>query len=175
MKVLKQISHLIDELNEKVGIFVSWITGVLVLIIVFDVIMRYAFNETFVFVQELEWHVFSFIFLIGAGYTLKHDQHVRVDVFYQAMNQRKKAIVNISGTLLLLIPGCLIVLKSTIPWTVTAFEIMETSPDPGGIPMRFILKSFVPIGFFLVFLQGISMLITSMSQLIETKANQPKF
>jgi len=85
MNVLKTLSRWMDTINEWVGRGVAWVTLGLVLVVFIDVVMRYLFNTSFVFTQELEWHLFGFIFLIGAGYTLLHNGHVRVDIIYQRL------------------------------------------------------------------------------------------
>ena len=165
MKILNQITKGIDTLNEWVGRGVSWVTLGLVLVVFIDVVMRYLFRTSFVFTQELEWHLFAFIFLIGAGYTLLHDGHVRVDIIYQRVGPKAKAWINLMGVLLFLIPGCVMVIITSWKFTVNAFSIMEGSPDPGGIPFRFILKGCIPFGFTLLLLQGISLGLHSVMQL----------
>ncbi len=162
MNLLESIADAIDALNEAVGKLATWAAFLLVWVVFTDVVMRYFFNTTFVFVQELEWHLFAFIFLIGAGYTLRHDQHVRVDIFYQRLRPRSQAWVNLIGTCVFLFPGCFLILKTSIPWAVSAYQIGEISPDPGGIPMRFIVKSFLPIGFSFLTLQGVSLACRSL-------------
>ena len=166
MKVIKLFCHLIDTLNEWVGRGVAWVTLGLVLVVFIDVVMRYLFNTSFVFTQELEWHLFGFIFLIGAGYTLLHDGHVRVDIIYQRLGFKGQAWVNFCGVLLFLIPGCIMVITTGWKFAATSFAMLEGSPDPGGIPFRFILKGCIPVGFTLLLLQGISLGIHSFMQIL---------
>ena len=166
MKVLKQLCHWIDSLNQWVGRGVAWVTLGLVLVVFVDVVMRYLFNTSFVFTQELEWHLFGFIFLIGAGYTLLHDGHVRVDIIYQRLGFKGQAWVNLGGVLLFLIPGCIMVITTSWKFTATSFAMMEGSPDPGGIPFRFILKGCIPVGFTLLLLQGLSLGMHSLMQIL---------
>jgi len=161
MNLLKRLTKWIDRINELVGRFVSWVTFGLVLIVFVDVVMRYALKTSFVFTQELEWHLFAFIFLIGAGYTLLKDGHVRVDIIYQRLTIRQQAWVNIIGVIFFLLPGCALVIDTSWTFVVNSYSIMEGSPDPGGIPFRFLLKSAIPVGFVLLALQGISMGIKS--------------
>lgn len=165
MNFLMKLSQLIDALNERIGRGVAWVTALLVVVIFVDVVMRYAFNTSFVFTQELEWHLFGFIFLIGAGYTLLHDGHVRVDVIYQRLGFKGRAWINMLGVLIFLIPGCLMVISTSWKFTMTSFAMLEGSPDPGGIPFRFIIKGCIPVGFVLLLLQGISLGIHSFLQL----------
>ena len=170
MNLFIRISMWIDTLNEYVGRGVAWVTALLVVIIFIDVIMRYTLNTSFVFVQELEWHLFGFIFLIGAGYTLLHDGHVRVDIIYQRLGSRGRAWVNFIGVLLFLIPGCWMVISTSWKFVMNSFALLEGSPDPGGIPLRFIIKGCIPVGFVLLLLQGISLGIHSLLQLIGLEA-----
>jgi TRAP-type mannitol/chloroaromatic compound transport system permease small subunit len=166
MQFLKTICTWIDAINERVGNAVSWATLLLVVVTFTDVVMRYFFNTSYVFTQELEWHVFAFIFLMGAGYTLKVDGHVRVEVFYGRLSEKGKAWVNLIGVLFFLIPSCVLFIKTSIPFVEISFMIMEGSPDPGGIPYRFLLKSCIPVGYALILLQGISLGITSFLEVI---------
>jgi TRAP-type mannitol/chloroaromatic compound transport system permease small subunit len=162
MEALKALSRWIDALNTWVGRFVAWATAVVVVVVFVDVVMRYAFNTSFVFTQELEWHLFAFIFLMGAGYTLLRDGHVRVDIFYQRLSPKSQAWINLIGVLLFLIPGCLMIIVTSRTFVYNAWSVMEGSPDPGGIPYRFLLKACIPAGFVLVLLQGLSMGIKSL-------------
>ncbi len=167
MNALAKLSRSIDKLNLWVGQGVAWATWVVVLVVFVDVVMRYAFNTSFVFVQELEWHLFAFIFLMGAGYTLLNDGHVRVDIFYQRLTPTAKAWINLFGVVLFLIPGCILVIATSWSFVANSFAVMEGSPDPGGIPYRFLLKACVPAGFILLLLQGISMGIKSLFTILD--------
>lgn len=165
MRYLVSICSGIDRVNASVGNFVSWSTLLLVMVTFVDVVMRYFFNQSFVFTQELEWHVFAFLFLLGAGYTLMVDGHVRVEVFYGKLGKRGKAWINLIGVLLFLIPSCVMFVKTAVPFVYHSFLVMEGSPDPGGIPFRFILKGCIPAGYALILLQGISLGIKSFLEL----------
>lgn len=162
MQFLRIACNKIDIFNEYVGRVVSWATLLLVVVTFTDVVMRYFFNTSYVFTQELEWHIFAFIFLMGAGYTLKNDGHVRVEVFYGKLNRKGKAWVNLIGVIFFLIPSCALFVKTGIPFMLKSFQILEGSPDPGGIPYRFILKGCIPAGYALILLQGISLGIDSL-------------
>ena len=166
MNVLKTFMRWIDGLNEWVGRGVAWVTLALVLVIFVDVVMRYLFNKSLVFTQELEWHLFGFIFLIGAGYTLLHDGHVRVDIIYQRLGFKGQAWINLMGVIVFLIPGCLMIIITSFKFVLSSFLILEGSPDPGGIPLRFIVKGFIPAGFSLLLLQGLSLGVHSLLQIL---------
>ena len=162
MNILLALAGGIDKLNEWIGRGVSWVTTGMVAVVFVDVVMRYAFKTSFVFVQELEWHLFAFIFLIGAGYTLLHDGHVRVDIIYQKLGPKGQAWINLVGTITCLIPGCIMIIDSSWPWVMASFSILEGSPDPGGIPYRFIIKACIPVGFVLILFQGFSLGLNSL-------------
>jgi TRAP-type mannitol/chloroaromatic compound transport system permease small subunit len=166
MNILKTLSRWIDNLNEWIGRGVGWVTLGLVVVVFADVLMRYLFNTSFVFTQELEWHLFGFIFLMGAGYTLLHDGHVRVDIIYQRLGFKGRAWVNLCGVILFLIPGCLMVITTSWKFAANSFAMLEGSPDPGGIPLRFIIKGCIPMGFTLLMLQGLSLGVQSLMQLL---------
>ncbi len=120
--------------------------------------MRYVFQSGSIGIQELEWHLFSVIFLIGAAYTLKHDEHVRLDVLYRSkfINDKTRAWIDAFGAIFILLPFCILIVVSTWPFISQAFIHNEASPDPGGLPARWLIKSMIPIGFGLLFLQGIA-------------------
>lgn len=155
---LRLLINLIDTFIEWTGKTTSWLVLVLILLICYDVAMRYLFQQGSVALQELEWHLFALIFLLGAAYTLKHDEHVRVDILYQSrfMSDKKRAWVNILGTLFLLLPFCILILISSWPFVENSFYYNEGSPDPGGLPYRFLLKSSLLIAFSLLMLQALA-------------------
>ncbi len=161
MEFIRTISTRIDSVNTAFGKAVSWGTLGMVLVTFMDVVMRYLFNTSFVFSQEMEWHLFAFVFLMGAGYTLCVEGHVRVEVFYGKMSLKTKAWINFIGVLIFLIPSCLMFIKTSIPFVQSSLSVMEGSPDPGGIPYRFLLKACIPAGYSLLLLQGISLGIKS--------------
>ncbi len=161
---LQQLARGIDALNERVGRAVSWLNFVLVLVVCVAVAVRYLLNEDKPFIMELEWHLFSLVFLLGAGYTLRHDRHVRVDLFYSRFHVRDRALVNLVGTLFLFIPWCLMLIVTSWHYALESFLLMEGSPDPGGLPFRFVIKFAITAGAFLLLLQGLSLAITSWRQ-----------
>jgi TRAP-type mannitol/chloroaromatic compound transport system permease small subunit len=147
---------LIDRFTALIGKSVSWLSLILVLVMVVDVVLRYWLSITSAASFELEWHLFAMIFLLGSAYALREDRHVRVDVFYQRFSRRTRAIINLLGTLFLLLPFCAITFWESLSFVQHAYEMGETSPDPGGLPARFLIKSAIPAGFLLLGLQGVS-------------------
>ncbi|MFT6866642.1 MAG: TRAP-type mannitol/chloroaromatic compound transport system permease small subunit [Cyclobacteriaceae bacterium] len=164
---MKKISEIIDWINISIGKTVSWLSLVLVLVIVIDVFFRYTFNRSSPVSFELEWHIFAILFLLPMGWTLQQDRHVRVDVFYNRFSDRKKAIVNLIGSLFLLFPFCIIGVMESIPFVSSSFEMGETSADPGGLPARFIIKAMIPMCFFFLGLQAMSVCIRSIQTLTQ--------
>ncbi len=158
---------IIDKIVKQIGTLVSWLTLLLVLVIVTDVLLRYVFNSTSAASFELEWHLFALIFMLGASYTLQQDKHVRVDVFYHRFSEKNKAWVNAIGTIFLLLPFCSIAFWESLSFVESSFIFKETSPDPGGLPARYIIKASIPIGFFLLGLQGINLLLRSITTILK--------
>ncbi|MEM6830084.1 MAG: TRAP transporter small permease subunit, partial [Bacteroidota bacterium] len=151
---------------KAIGNAVSWLSLALIVIIVVDVFLRYVFNVTSAVSFEMEWHLFGTLFLLGAAYALQQDRHVRVDVFYQHFSAKGKAWVNLIGTGILLVPFCVVALIESVGFVVNSYSFRETSPDPGGLPARYVIKSAIPIGLFLLLLQGISLIVSSIRILV---------
>ena len=148
MMVLKKIIS-------KTGKISSWFSLALVLLISTDVLLRYVFNFSTAALYEMEWHLFAIIFLLASPYTLQKNKHVRVDVFYNNFSKRKKNIIDLIGNIIFLIPFSFIIFYTSLPFVEDSYSILESSPDPGGLPYRFIIKSIIPIAFFLLMIQGI--------------------
>jgi TRAP-type mannitol/chloroaromatic compound transport system permease small subunit len=167
--LIDAVSTRIDRFNDRVGRAVSWLVVAMVLLVGYDVTMRYVFSSGSVALQELEWHLFAMIFLLGAAYTLKHDGHVRLDLIYTSrfMNDYRRAWVNLLGTLCFLIPFAVLIIVSAIPFVQQSYLHMEGSPDPGGLPYRWLLKACIPLGFLLLILQGISEALKSLRRILE--------
>jgi len=165
------LAHYIDRFNAGFGRLISRLVLLLVLLVSYDVTMRYVFQSGSVALQELEWHLFSFIFLLGAAYTLQHDDHVRLDLFYQSrfMTEYRRAWVNLLGTTCFLLPFCILIMISAVPFVEQSYTHMEGSPDPGGLPYRWIPKSAIPLGFGLLVLQGISDAIKALRTILDTR------
>ena len=146
----------VDAVNDRVGRYSAWLALLLVLVTTTDVVMRYLFRTSFVFVQELEWHIFAVMFLIAAGYAHLLDSHVRVDIFYARLSARTKAWIDLVCGILFLFPAAFLLLWTSIPFVAASVRDLEGSPDPGGIPGRFVLKAVIPLGFLLLAVQGVS-------------------
>ncbi|MCR9289761.1 MAG: TRAP transporter small permease subunit [Bacteroidetes bacterium] len=167
--ILLVISKRINTINEAVGKLVSWIPTVLVLLVCFDVTVRYVFSDTAAWIMELEWHLFALIFLLGAGYALKHNRHVRVDLFYANFSEHDRALTNLVGTILFLIPWCILIIIFSFNYGLESWNINEGSPDPGGLPARYIIKFSMTLGMVLLLLQAVSIFIDSLLTLRSIK------
>ncbi|PKV52473.1 TRAP-type mannitol/chloroaromatic compound transport system permease small subunit [Aquimarina sp. MAR_2010_214] len=158
---MQKIINFLDRVGEKIGLLVSWVATLLAIIIGLDVIIRYIFKFTFVWMIEIEIYLFGMIFLLASGYTFKYEKHVRVDVFYTKLSRKGKAWVDLLGGAFLLIPWCYVVIVSSWYYGLSSFMIGESSPQPGGLPALYILKFCITLGFTFLLLQGISHMLKS--------------
>jgi len=158
VKNLLRLSALIDALNERVGRLSYWLILAAVLISAYNATVRYAFNMSSNAWLEIQWYLFSAVFLFCAGYALLHNQHVRIDVISGHLSKRARAWIDILGTLFFLLPMAIAILWMSWPVFVDAYVRNEVSTNAGGLtvwPARLML----PVGFLLLVLQGISELI----------------
>lgn len=169
--LLQNFSRVINKLNEQVGRSTSWLTAILVLVVCFDVVARKLFNFSKIWIMDVEWHLFSLIFLLSAGFALKHNKHVRVDLFYEKFSVKEKAAINFWGNLLFLIPWCYFVIYFSFGYAMESLAINEGPPEPGGLPMRYIIKFCITLGMVLLMLQAFAGLIDSGIELF-SKTNE---
>ncbi|MCB0661899.1 MAG: TRAP transporter small permease subunit [Saprospiraceae bacterium] len=169
---MNRIIRFIDLINSKIGVIAGWITSILVLLFTYDVLTRYFFNYTKVWVTEMEWHLYALIFLFGAAYTLKEDRHVRVDIWYNNQPEKKKALIDLLGGLLFLLPWTWVVIYTSFDYASNSFMQNEGSPNPGGLPYRFLIKGAITVGFILLLLQGIAQILKSVL-ILSNKSHQP--
>ena len=167
MRELLRLSKIIDTVTEWLGIFTYWLVPVVLLVGVYNVVVRYVGrsigqNLSSNFYIELQWYIFSLIFLLGAGYVLKHDGHVRVDVLYSRWGPRTKAWINLFGALFALIPFSALLIYFS--WSAVKFswEIREMSSDAGGLP-RYPIKTFIIVCPILLIIQGMSEFIKNLA------------
>lgn len=163
----------IDRFSSWTGRGLYWLTLVMVLVGAYNAAVRYLDRYTGLGLSsnayiELQWYLFSLIFLLGGAYALRHDAHVRVDVLYGRLSPRGKAWINVLGTLLFLVPFCGLMLWVSVPFVLRSWGattgILEVSPDPGGLP-RYPIKTVVPLAFVLLLVQGVSLLIKQVALL----------
>ncbi|WP_413111624.1 TRAP transporter small permease subunit [Thaumasiovibrio sp. DFM-14] len=165
MRHLIQCERLINRFSDLFG----WLSATLFLMLVFnvfyDVIARYAFNTVSIALQEMEWHLFSAVFMLAIPYALKAGGHVRVDIIYEKLSQRAQALIDIVGTLLFLLPFTLLVFYYGIDFAKEAYSLGESSGDPGGLPYRWIIKAMIPVAFLSIAISGIGLLLHSLNRI----------
>ncbi len=172
-RFLQQLSLRINNLNEWVGRATAWLTALLAIVVFFDVVARKLFNFSKIWIMDIEWHLYAMIFLLAAGYALKHDRHVRVDLFYEKFTSKDKAMCNFWGYLLFLIPWCIAVIYFSYGYAMESFLINEGSPEPGGLPARYFIKFCITLGMVLLLLQAIAGLIDAGLELFQKKEEEP--
>ncbi|MGC2518697.1 MAG: TRAP transporter small permease subunit [Burkholderiales bacterium] len=158
MKLLLSISRFIDALNERVGRAVYWLVLAAVLVSSANATVRYLFSVSSNAWLELQWYLFSAVFLLCAGYTLLHNEHIRIDVISSRLSRRVQVWIDIFGILVFLLPMTLIIMRLSWPIFLNAWDTGEGSVNAGGL-IRWPARLMVPAGFFLLSLQGISELI----------------
>jgi len=148
------------------GAVASFAMVLLLLNVFYDVVMRYAFNDVSIGMQELEWHLFAVVFLLGTPYAMSKDGHVRVDIFYERLSDRSKAWINLVGSMLFVLPFIAVVAYYGIDFSYQAYVINEGSGDPGGLPYRWIIKALIPFSFALMGLAAMGMVTQALRVLV---------
>ena len=169
MQALLRVSAWIDRVSSWVGKAAAWLALAMVLIGAFNAVARYGgrwigvdlASNAFI---ELQWYLFSLLFLLGAAWTLRDDDHVRVDVLYGRLSAKKKAWIDLLGVLFFLLPFCAFAILTSLPALESSWAVRELSPDPGGLP-RYPLKTVLPLAFGLLALQGISQGIKALARI----------
>ena len=152
---LPKVFARLDSLNEWLGRGLAWLLLAMMLVEFSIVVLRYAFSVNSIPMQESVMYMHAAVFMLAAAYTLKHGGHVRVDIFYRAMSPKRKALVDLLGTLLLLLPVMGFVIATSLGYVGKSWAIFEGSPDAGGIPGVFLLKTLIPAFAVLMIVQGI--------------------
>ncbi|VAX00152.1 TRAP dicarboxylate transporter, DctQ subunit, unknown substrate 6 [hydrothermal vent metagenome] len=149
----------LETISQLTGHAVSWLTVFMVLITFTVVTLRYGFNIGSIALQESIGYFHAFIFMIGAAYTLKHDEHVRIDIFYQKMSQQRQAWVDLLGSVFLLMPMCIFIFSSSFDYVMKSWAIQEASSEAGGLPLVYLLKTSILIMPLLVMNQAFVIII----------------
>ena len=158
MKLLLRLSGLIDALSESVGKLTYWLVLVAVLVSAGNAVVRYSLNLSSNAWLEIQWYLFSAVFLLCAGYTLLHNQHVRIDVISGRMSKRAQAWIDVLGTIFFLLPMAIAIMWMSWPVFVDAYRHNEVSTNAGGLVI-WPARLMVPVGFFLLVVQGLSELV----------------
>jgi TRAP-type mannitol/chloroaromatic compound transport system permease small subunit len=164
MAFLLRLARLIDGLNELTGRLVMWLVLAATLVSAGNALVRYGLKTSSNAWLELQWYFFGALFLLAAGYTLKHNGHVRIDIIYGRLSSKSRALIDLFGTLVFLLPIC--GLMAWLAWPMFTGSLMsgETSSDAGGL-IRWPIKLMLPLGFGLLFLQGIAEVIKRLAVL----------
>jgi TRAP-type mannitol/chloroaromatic compound transport system permease small subunit len=158
MKTVLLLSRTIDALNERIGRLVYWLVLAAVLVSSANAMSRYLLNKTSNGWLETQWYLFAAIFLLCSGYTLLHNEHIRIDVVAQRFSRRTQIWIDVFGTIFFMLPMTLYIMVLGWSMFMDSYTVHEVSADPGGL-VRWPVKLLVPLGFFLLTLQGISELI----------------
>jgi TRAP-type mannitol/chloroaromatic compound transport system permease small subunit len=154
VNALINIARDINRLNEWIGRAIAWLTLAMVVVTFTVVLFRYLFNTGWIAMQESITYMHALVFMLGAAYTLRHDGHVRVDIFYQRFGSRGRAWVDLLGTLLLLLPFMLFIAWVSWEYVAISWELEEGSREAGGLPGVYLLKTAIPLMALSVLLQG---------------------
>ncbi len=151
-----------DNISRLTGHFISWFTLFMVIVTFTVVTLRYGFNIGSIALQESIGYFHAFIFMVGAAYTLKQDEHVRIDIFYRNMPLIKQAWVDLLGSLFLLTPMCLFIFLESFDYVMKSWAIQEASSEAGGLPLVYLLKSSILIMPVLVMLQAVAIILSKL-------------
>ncbi len=161
MHFLHACVHTIDAFTDRCGRFLAWLTLGMAAVTALIVILRYGFNIGSIMAQESVIYMHGALFLLGAAYALKAGAHVRVDIFYRNFDPRTKAWVNSLGGIVFLLPLCVFILVSSWDYVSESWGMRESSPEPGGIPAVYLLKSLLPLAAINLALQGVAEILRS--------------
>jgi len=164
-----QFSYLLERFSKYAGLLAAVLVLVLSLLVAYDAMMRYLFSAGSIALQEVEWHLFDMIFLLGLSYALKHDKHVRVDIFFERYSGNTQKVVQILSMLLLVLPFALLMLVDAYDMTLQSYLQHEVSPDPGGLGHRWVIKAVLVAGFVLLIVQALSEILKAYHQLENKK------
>ncbi len=163
------LSKFLDAVSVKVGHATSWLTLAMVLVTFVIVVMRYVFDTGLIWLQESLTWMHAAVFMLGAAYTLQQEEHVRVDIFYRKMSERRRACVNLLGVLIFIFPMCAFFVYESVDYVAASWSIREVSRNSGGLPYPFLplLKTILVIMPVAVALQGLSMLLRAIHTIRE--------
>lgn len=154
-----RLSEVLDGVISAIGKSASWMWVVVTGVIIYAVVGRYAFGAGSVTLEEVQWHLAGAGWLLGLGYTLVTDDHVRVDVFHERMSLKGQAWIELFGLVILLLPFLVLSVYEMIPYAVSSWEQGETSQAPAGLPYRWILKGILAVSFVLLIIAALSRLL----------------
>lgn len=157
MESIKNITRAIDRINGVIGNIIAWCAIYMVVVQFVVVVLRYVFSLGFIAIVESVWYAHGMLFMIGAGYTLLKDGHVRVDVFYREAAPRKKAWIDLIGSIIFIMPLAILTIYFSWGYIINAWKVLEVSSEAGGMPIVYLYKSVIWVFAALIGLQGLSM------------------
>ncbi|WP_152208141.1 TRAP transporter small permease subunit [Marinobacter changyiensis] len=157
MRWLIAVDNGLGAISKACGWLASVAFILMMLNVFYDVLARYAFNEVSIGMQEMEWHLYSFVFLMGIPYAMRTDGHVRVDVWYAGRREAFKAWINLIGALLFALPIAALIAWLGWDYMIDSYQMGEGSGDPGGLPYRFIIKGLIPFSSFFLAVASLGM------------------
>lgn len=166
--VLARFHHSISSFHSWIGKSVAWSILLLIAVVCVDVIRRYLFHSTSTWIMEMEWYIYSILFLMAAAYTHVKDRHVRVDLFYEKMSPHDQTRVNLVGSLFFLFPWSLVMTILCTRHAWSSYLLREGSPNPGGIPAVYLLKAILALCFFTLLLQSIADVLKYLSESVRS-------
>jgi TRAP-type mannitol/chloroaromatic compound transport system permease small subunit len=165
MALILKLDHVFASLARLCGILACIAMILLLFNVFYDVVMRYAFNDVSIGMQELEWHLFSAVFLLGIPYAIRENSHVRVDILYDSWTPRTQALINLFGAIFFILPFVILVTYFSIKFSFDAYQMGEGSGDPGGLPYRWLIKGLIPFSFIMMGLVSLGIITSSILNL----------
>ena len=159
--VCHSIANTIDRFNDWIGKSIAWLTLIMVLTTFLIVVLRYVFDLGWIAMQESVFYMHALVFMLGIGFTLKHEKHVRVDIIYQRLEEKAQAWIDFFGTIILLMPFCVYILWSSWGYVEASWAIQEGSREAGGLPGLYLIKATIPVMAGLLLLQGLALALRS--------------
>lgn len=171
--MLNKLVCFAETISHYTGKCVAWLTLGMMLLTCLIVLLRYGFDYGSIALQESVLYLHAMVFILGAAYTFKDDEHVRVDVFYRSFSATKKAWVNIVGGICFLLPFTLYTTYLSVDYVSASWNVLETSPQPGGLPFVYLLKTLIPVMMVSLIIQGIADILKNVGVILSSRGDTP--
>ncbi|MEN8129214.1 MAG: TRAP transporter small permease subunit [Pseudomonadota bacterium] len=163
--MLLKLEKWADRFSDLLGYLAGGLMVLMMVNVFLDAIMRYFFQTGSIAMQEMEWHLFSIVFLFGIAYGLKEDSHVRVDLVYDRLGPKPKAVINLAGAFLFLLPLAFLIIQGSLPFVAEAYNMNEISGDPGGLTHRWLIKAVIPTAFVFLMVSTVGFVVRNINLL----------
>ncbi|TEW56734.1 TRAP transporter small permease subunit [Psychromonas sp. RZ22] len=164
---MEGLQNVFDRFSDFIGKMAATLMILLLVNVFYDVVARYFFKSSSIGLQELEWHLFASMFLLGIAYTLKEEGHVRVDILYEKLSGKKQAWINTLGCLFFILPFCALIIWYGYDFTLESYQLDETSGDPGGLSHRWLIKAMIPLSALMIIFSALGVLIKNLRCIFE--------